>query len=393
MKESNCDVNSEKEGYKANKNNKNPISNTNNYQNNNNYHDYYRNIQIDDDLSHSNNSQNNIRDFNKIIFNNTEEKERYESNDQKNREIIYKFSKEKKNDIKLENSSIKDPWKYEIKEDQSKESLNNEDDKQFFEKYNLNNSNLNLHSNNYPRNIIYSTNLNNEIKKSQSNDNLKNIYKIQEKSSKQNYNKFESQGVYETINSELNTQADTIPSSNQRLIHKYKTDEKRNAFKTKINSKKLNRSLPSLQNDKFKIHRNEFDYEYFNFNVQNKSIKIPNCYLNESVKKNSINLNRSESEDIKSRIWSILQTLYSLIEETKLDPIINTFKNNEILQKFFIQRIYELIAEVFYSEKEIYIQNLLLEKKEFHKSLKQNENKYEEVKLNKKLNKFFKNSK
>ena len=104
-------------------------------------------------------------------------------------------------------------------------------------------------------------------------------------------------------------------------------------------------------------------------------------------------MNKEEEEEFKNRIWNLLQSIYKLVDESRFDPILETFKNNEILHEFFMQRILELISNIFDNEKELYIQKLLLEKSEFQNNFLETQKNYEEVKikliyfqLNKKLN-------
>ncbi len=89
-----------------------------------------------------------------------------------------------------------------------------------------------------------------------------------------------------------------------------------------------------------------------------------------------------EIEESRLRIWHLLQNFYNFIEESKIDPILDTFKSNEILKEFFVQRILELIANVFDSEKEMYIQKLLIDRREFENNFKDTQKTYEEVKDN-----------
>jgi len=151
-----------------------------------------------------------------------------------------------------------------------------------------------------------------------------------------------------------------------------------------ITDKKINRSLPNIQleyiNNKIAENANEIGYI-----LTNRTIKIPKRYLSGDFKKNKHlekkfkRLTQEEEQENRLRIWHLLQNIYKTFEESKLDPILETFKNNEILQEFFVQRIFELIANIFDSEKEMYIQKLLVERKLHEQNFKDTQITYLEV--------------
>jgi hypothetical protein len=60
---------------------------------------------------------------------------------------------------------------------------------------------------------------------------------------------------------------------------------------------------------------------------------------NVQIPTNSLN-NNSEN---KKRALSILDDIYTMLDRCKLDPILETFKSNEILKEFYLKRIFELM--------------------------------------------------
>lgn len=80
-----------------------------------------------------------------------------------------------------------------------------------------------------------------------------------------------------------------------------------------------------LKNDKptNKVRNNE--------NLKSKKVLTQN--------ENNTNVIKTE---INKRRCVILDGLYSLIDKTKFDPILETFKNNELLKEFYMKRIFEI---------------------------------------------------
>lgn len=84
---------------------------------------------------------------------------------------------------------------------------------------------------------------------------------------------------------------------------------------------------------------------------------------------NSINSLNSEKSSKNKKLLStstkraciILNEIYQLIDKTKLNPILETFKNNEMLKEFYMKRVFEILKEYIDNEKEKYIESLLFE--------------------------------
>ena len=49
----------------------------------------------------------------------------------------------------------------------------------------------------------------------------------------------------------------------------------------------------------------------------------------------------------KKRVYSMIDELYSMFDRYKLDPILETFKSNELLKEFYMKRIFELMKVRF----------------------------------------------
>ena len=58
------------------------------------------------------------------------------------------------------------------------------------------------------------------------------------------------------------------------------------------------------------------------------------------------------------RSEEILNVLYSTFDKTRLDPILVSFKSNEMLYDFYHKRIFEIITETLHNSQEITIQRL-----------------------------------
>lgn len=146
-----------------------------------------------------------------------------------------------------------------------------------------------------------------------------------------------------------------------------------------------NKSLTDLNLDKtvdekqFYLNNQTENNDCFEYDMINRTIKIPKRYTNFEETKKFEPRSEAEEEEFRVRIWHLLQNIYKFIDESRLDPILETFRENEILQEFFVQRILELIANIFDSEKEIYIQKLLLEKNKYEKNFIDTENIYNDV--------------
>lgn len=404
------------EKYKSNS------SNSNNYENNNNNNSYnnINNSQTKkNNLSHvndSNNTETNIRDFNKNIFNNCE----MELNENRSKEYQEKMIKNANEDINYllssNNSNFNNNFgpknqyqsymNIEENEDNLADNIYNINSKEFNDNdinnnendnyenqnenyYNDQNNNINYlnynnQNNSYtPNNKNYNNYVNvnkQNLKSSEKSQNLRKFYL--------NYNHLNTPGVYETTASNMNTEEDdAMRRSKYKLIDKNKLNNNNNNNNIRnIVYKKINRSLPNIELENMNSQRaenpNEMDYI-----MTNRTIKIPKRYLSENLKNKELEkkfkpLTPEEEEESRLRIWQLLQNFYSFIEESKMDPILDTFKNNEILQEFFVQRILELIANIFDSEKEMYIQKLLIEKKEHENNFKETQNTYVEVNFN-----------
>lgn len=65
----------------------------------------------------------------------------------------------------------------------------------------------------------------------------------------------------------------------------------------------------------------------------------------EEKKKNFQNQSIISKNDLenKKRTISIIEDLYSMFDRCKLDPILETFKSNEMLKEFYMKRIFELM--------------------------------------------------
>jgi hypothetical protein len=75
----------------------------------------------------------------------------------------------------------------------------------------------------------------------------------------------------------------------------------------------------------------------------NKSSNNRTKKLNKST---SINSNNEQEKKIKKeqkRSFIILDLLYENIDKARLDPILDVFKNNELLKEFYMKRILEII--------------------------------------------------
>jgi hypothetical protein len=217
------------------------------------------------------------------------------------------------------------------------------------------------------------------------NINFDNKNKIEDKDLTKfylNYNHLNTPGVYENTISYVNTEEEDIDRrSKYRLIDKNKINKSLNNSNFKYN--KVNKSLPNIELEKIYGNGNE-NSNLVDYNLSNRTIKIPKRYFNSNIKSNE-NYKKfkqttpEEEEDSRLRILHLLQNFYNFLEESKMDPILDTFKNNDILKEFFVQRILELIANNFDSEKEIYIQKLLVDRIDFESNIKNTQNTYEEV--------------
>jgi bifunctional N-acetylglucosamine-1-phosphate-uridyltransferase/glucosamine-1-phosphate-acetyltransferase GlmU-like protein len=65
----------------------------------------------------------------------------------------------------------------------------------------------------------------------------------------------------------------------------------------------------------------------------------------EEKKKNFQNQSIISKNDLenKKRTISIIEDLYNMFDRSKLDPILETFKSNEMLKEFYMKRIFELM--------------------------------------------------
>lgn len=54
-------------------------------------------------------------------------------------------------------------------------------------------------------------------------------------------------------------------------------------------------------------------------------------------------MNNKSNPENKKRIHTVIDELYSMFDKTKLDPILDTFKSNEMLKEFYMKRIFELM--------------------------------------------------
>jgi len=68
----------------------------------------------------------------------------------------------------------------------------------------------------------------------------------------------------------------------------------------------------------------------------------------ENKKKNSTNSNAfpvkiEKNESQSKRVCSIIDDLYFMFDRCKLDPILETFKSNDLLKEFYMKRIFELM--------------------------------------------------
>ena len=65
----------------------------------------------------------------------------------------------------------------------------------------------------------------------------------------------------------------------------------------------------------------------------------------EEKKKNFQNQSIISKNDLenKKRTISIIEDLYNMFDRCKLDPILETFKSNEMLKEFYMKRIFELM--------------------------------------------------
>jgi len=70
----------------------------------------------------------------------------------------------------------------------------------------------------------------------------------------------------------------------------------------------------------------------------------------EEKKKNLQNQSITSKNDLenKKRTTSIIEGLYNMFDRSKLDPILETFKSNEMLKEFYMKRIYELMKVKIY---------------------------------------------
>jgi len=338
-------------------------------------------------LNVTNNTESNIRDFNRNVFNSCDTDENYkkvyeDKNGQKsgkknNQEINYftscinnNNSIDFQNEANNNNNNYNDNAFINIRENEGENYLNNnsrefeQNQPSFVEEYknpnSLINSNENINYNSYYiNNSEVNNNSTNNIEEKNYNDrnNKSNNYHRTKHISANNvdlrkfylnYNHLNTIGVYESTVSQVNTdEEDAVDRrSKYRLIDKNKINKSLN--NTNFRYKKFNRSLPNI----------------------------------ELIMKKFKQITPEEIEESRLRIWHLLQNFYNFIEESKIDPILDTFKSNEILKEFFVQRILELIANVFDSEKEMYIQKLLIDRREFENNFKDTQKTYEEVKDN-----------
>ena len=65
----------------------------------------------------------------------------------------------------------------------------------------------------------------------------------------------------------------------------------------------------------------------------------------EEKKKNFQNQSIISKNDLENqnRTISIIEDLYNMFDTCKLDPILETFKSNEMLKEFYMKRIFELM--------------------------------------------------
>lgn len=67
------------------------------------------------------------------------------------------------------------------------------------------------------------------------------------------------------------------------------------------------------------------------------------------MKKNSNNsiINTPRKQGLTNRSNSIIEIFNSMTDKLNLDPILETFKSNEILKEFYMKRIFEVINVKF----------------------------------------------
>lgn len=376
----------------ANNRETNNLNSPNNYSSDNNF----QNKNNTSKLNITNNTENNIRDFNKNVFNSCDSEENdkvYEDykekiNKKANEDINYLISSINHNSIEIENERNKSNDYMNIRENEGDNYPNisrEYEQNPSFEEYKKPNSLINSHEkNNYDNYMIVNNNNINSKQKNISNSGSKNTNYEDMKNFKKfylNYNHLNTLGVYETTISQLNTKEDAERRSKYRLIDKNKINKSLNNSNLKY--KKVNKSLPNIDLDNLISTRNE-NTNLVDYNLINRTIQIPKRYLSRNDNETELlkkfkQMTPEEEEESRLRIWHLLQNFYNFIEESKLDPILETFKSNEILKEFFIQRILELIANIFDSEKEMYVQKLLIDRIEYEKSFKDTHKTYEEV--------------
>lgn len=67
------------------------------------------------------------------------------------------------------------------------------------------------------------------------------------------------------------------------------------------------------------------------------------------MKKNSNNsiINTPRKQGLTNRCNSIIEIFNCMTDKLNLDPILETFKSNEILKEFYMKRIFEVINVKF----------------------------------------------
>jgi hypothetical protein len=110
---------------------------------------------------------------------------------------------------------------------------------------------------------------------------------------------------------------------------------------------------------------------------------------NKKAPPTNVEKNIKIKKENEKRTCELITSIYNVLDKSKFDPILQCFQNNEMLREFYMKRIFEVLSERINSEKEEYIEKLIIETEvvrgNLDKLLRDNEtiqNKFEQSKIN-----------
>jgi hypothetical protein len=90
--------------------------------------------------------------------------------------------------------------------------------------------------------------------------------------------------------------------------------------------------------------------------MSRNSVSLPKkIKKSEELKKEGANKSNKLKPKLNTRKCLIYNELNNILDNIHLDPILETFRNNDILKEFFIKRLHELIAVILFNSRNILI--------------------------------------